>query len=309
MDQKNNSLDSFIARSFPDKFPSVINVGGKEVRPIYHYTSVDVFEKMLHVGADFYLSESSLLNDSAEFKTGLRILDEYKVKAGADVFEGLTLEHVESRVQNPADEPWIMCFSADPDSLGQWISYTDRAKGGVSVGFDISRLQNKIKNGYAKWIREDKRFGCPMYLVPCFYTKKDDRAILNLLDYMFGEYRHTALKNCPYCDLMSRRSIIMEIMLIFCSMIKHESFHAEKEWRLVFIPHSEDRVLQYSFLGGKPRLRSRMFEDNGMLRNEILDVVVSPYGTSTRAVGRLMRLWGMRADLPRFSKSPYNGLG
>ena len=309
MDQENNSLDSFIARSFSEKFPSAINVDGKEVKPIYHYTSVDVFEKMLHDGADFYLSESSLLNDSAEFKTGLRILDEYREKVGADVFEGLTPGHVEAWVQNPAEEPWIMCFSADADSLGQWISYTDRAKGGVSVGFDIGSLQHKIKNGYAKWVCEDKRFGCPMYLVPCFYTKKDSLAILNLLDFMFGEYRHTALKHYPHDDVMSRRSVIMEIMLIFCSMIKHESFHSEKEWRLVFIPHSEERILQYSFLGGKPRLRSRMFEDNGMLRNEILDVVVSPHGTSTRAIARLMRLWGMRAGLPRLSKSPYNGLG
>ena len=308
MDQENNSLDSFIARSFAEKFPGAISLDGKEVRPIYHYTSVDVFEKMLNDGADFYLSESSLLNDSAEFQTGLKMLCEYKKETGTDVFGGLAPEHVEAWVQNPAEEPWIMCFSADADSLGQWISYTDRAKGGVSVGFDISSLQHKIKNGYAKWICEDKRFGCPMYLVPCFYTKKDGLAIRRLLDFMFGEYRQAALAHCTHDDVMTRRSIIMEIMLIFCSMIKHESFHSEKEWRLVFIPHSEERIRQYSFLGGKPRLRSRMFEHGGALRNEILDVVVSPHGTGTKAVGKLMRLWGMRSELPRLSKSPYNGL-
>lgn len=308
MDIERNSLDSFIAQNFPQKFPMATKVAGKDVRPIYHYTSVDVFEKMLRDGADFYLSESSLLNDSAEFQTGLGILYEYKGKVGTDVFDGLTREHVEDWIHNPAEEPWIMCFSVESDSLGQWISYTDREKGGVAIGFDISSLNRKIKTAYTKWVCEDKTFGCPMYLVPCFYTKNDNQAILSLLDFMFGEYRHTVLTHCPYGDDMSRRSITMEIMLIFCSMIKHESFHAEKEWRVVFIPHSEKRIRQYSFLGGKPRLRSRMFEDGAELRDDIVDVVVSPHGSGTKAVGRLMRLWEMHIEPPRLSKSPYNGL-
>ncbi len=308
MDVVNNRLDQYIARRFPKKFPKSVVCPEGDVKAIYHYTTVDVFEKMLHADADFYLSESLLLNDDKEFFTGLELLFRYQKETRQDILCGLTQEHVKDWVGNPAEEPWIMCFSSESDSLGQWISYADRQKGGVAIGFDMDKLFARLTDAYASWKEDDCKYGCLMYLVPCFYTEIDKPCILDLIDFLFGEYREQMYSWYDAQDVQSRCSITMELMLIFSSMIKHDSFREEKEWRIVFLPHSEMRIAQYQFLGGKPRLKSRMFNTENVLRDVIVDVVISPHGSGTKPVESLVKLCGLNHEMCRNSKSPYNGL-
>lgn len=47
MYQQSNSLDKFIVTNFPMKFSAKNPLLRNNARVIYHYTSVDVFEKML----------------------------------------------------------------------------------------------------------------------------------------------------------------------------------------------------------------------------------------------------------------------
>ena len=89
MDQQGNSLDAFIESNFPEKFPQRNVSGIENIRAIYHYTSVEVFEKMLHDESDFYLSESSLLNDRKELLAGIDLLFTYQKGIGMDLFCGL----------------------------------------------------------------------------------------------------------------------------------------------------------------------------------------------------------------------------
>lgn len=308
MNTKNNSLDKFLFKNFPAKFPERNGVLQNNPRVIYHYTSVDVFEKMLHDDSDFYLTESSLLNDRKELYAGIEFLYRYQKNKGEELFAGLTESFVRGHVENPTEEPWVMCFSSDADSLGQWISYTDRRNGGVAVGFDIDDLFNLVKNGYEKWSDVDDKDGCLMYLVPCFYEKRDADDISRLVEFLFGGYREHQLVINHCHDDLTRRSITMELILILSSMIKHESFHAEKEWRIVFLPHSEKRVATYKFLGGKPRLPSKMFNAERKLRDAIVSVITSPHGTGTSAVQKLLKLCGRVDIVPQCSNSPYNGM-
>ncbi len=308
MDQQSNSLDKFIVTNFPMKFPAKHPLLRNNARVIYHYTSVDVFEKMLHEESDFYLSESSLLNDRKELLAGIELLFRCQKEKGIDLFAGLTEDFVKAYVSNPTEEPWVMCFSSDADSLEQWRSYTDRQYGGVAVGFDIDQLFNRIKFGYNSWNAVDTRYGSLIYLVPCFYEKSDATNISNLIEYLFGEYRENQLMLNDCQDDLTRRSITMELILIVSSMIKHESFHSEKEWRIVFLPHSEKRVLAYKFLGGKPRLPSKMFNKDCKLQDTIADIVISPHGTGARIVNNLVKLCGRKGIKPRCSNLPYNGM-
>ena len=308
MDFKGNSLDRYIAGNFQEKFPNKNPFQESEARAIYHYTSVDVFERMLHKDADFYLSECSLLNDDKEFFTGLELLFKHQEKSGHDLFWGLDQDYIAKKIKNPSEEPWIMCFSSESDSLGQWISYTDRQKGGVAIGFDIDKLFLSLNHAYASWRDVDNRYGSLIYLVPCFYAERDESSISKLIDFMFGEYREQMLSFYDAEDDIAQHSVTFELILIFSSMIKHESFHGEKEWRIVFLPHSEDRTAQYQFLGGKPRLKSHMFDDKNMLRDAIVDVMISPHGSGTRPVASLLKLSGRYSLNPRHSKSPYNGM-
>lgn len=308
MDQQGNSLDAFIASNFPEKLPQRNVSHIENIRTIYHYTSVEVFEKMLHDESDFYLSESTLLNDRKELLAGIDLLFTYQKEIGIDLFCGLKKEFVKEYVGNPTEEPWVMCFSSDADSLGQWISYTDRQRGGVAVGFDIDQLFNRIKIGYNNWNVVDDKYGCLMYLVPCFYEESDITEISKLIEYLFGEYREHQLELNGYSDDSARRAITMELILIFSSMIKHESFHAENEWRIVFLPHSEKRVALYKFLGNKPRLPGKMFNKECKLRDAIVDIMISPHGTGINIVRSLLNLCGREDIKPQPSKSPYNGI-
>lgn len=308
MDTENNSLDKFLFRNFPAKFPDRNNLLQNNPRVIYHYTSVDVFETMLHDDSDFYLSESSLLNDRKELYAGIEFLYRYQKDKGKELFAGLSECFVREYVGNPTEEPWVMCFSSEADSLGQWISYTDRKNGGVAVGFDIDELFNRVKYGHDSWSAADNRYGSLMYLVPCFYEQSDATDISKLIEYLFGMYRENQLSVNHRHDDLTRRAITMELILMLSSMIKHESFHAEKEWRIVFLPHSEKRVAAYKFLGGKPRLPSKMFNNSSKLRNGIINVITSPHGTRTAAVNKLLKLCGRGDIVPQHSNSPYNGM-
>lgn len=308
MDTENNSLDKFLFENFPAKFPERNSSLQNNPRVIYHYTSVDVFEKMLHDDSDFYLSESSLLNDRKELFSGIELLYRHQKEIGKDLFPGLSESFVMEHVAKPTEEPWVMCFSSDADSLGQWISYTDRQRGGLAVGFDIDKLFDRVRHGYNSWRAEDDQCGCLMYLVPCFYEGSDAADIYKLIEYLFGEYRESQLALNARSDDLMRRSITMELILILSSMIKHESFHAEREWRIVFLPHSEKRAASYKFLGDKPRLPSKMFDSGFKLRDAIVSVTTSPHGTGTRAARSLLKLCGREDIEPQHSKSPYNGM-
>lgn len=307
MDTKTHTLDQFIEGRFKEKIPEEFERMGHRARALYHYTSIDVFEKMLHVDADFYLSESSLLNDSKEFKTGLDYLFEYAKGHRLDLC-GITKMKVESWSSNPADEPWVMCFTTEHDSLGQWMAYTDRHNGGVAVGFDFDKLSASTREAYRKWRTGENGFGSLIFLVPCFYVPLESEKVNELIRFMFGPYRDRQIALNSIDDDSFRPSLTMELILILSSMIKHDSFRAEKEWRIVALPHSEEKVAKYEFLGGKPRLKSRIFGESEKLRDAIVEVFRSPHGTGTRAAWNLMKLNGRPDLVPIPSESPYNGL-
>lgn len=60
--------------------------------------------------------------------------------------------------------------------------------------------------------------------------------------------------------------------------VKEKSFFMEGEWRLVLSPNADEAYKDVVSLAGRPRLRARVKDDIGLLRDAIKSVIVSPQG-------------------------------
>ena len=292
----NNELDAYIQEHLNQLFPGEIN--GE--RLVYHYTTVDTFEVLTRENADFVCTYCGALNDKAEFSTGIELLGRY-FKQHPHASCGLSMETLKSMAEVPAFGSWSMSFSSVGDSLSQWISYTDRHDGGVSLGFSIDDLWHRI--------RQLKRSAQLLYLVPCLYASVHEEEIDCLVRFLFGPYREALRKQCKRrgCFVDESQSLAMitlSIALVFASMVKDESFREEKEWRIVMQPFDEAIVRGCEFLGGKPRLYTHLFGKGFQVTQSIRDVVCSPHGMVNGKVQMIANLRKLTVK-PRASKSTY----
>ena len=292
----NNELDTYIQEHLKPLFPDVIN--GE--RLVYHYTTINTFEALTRERADFVCTYCGALNDKAEFSTGIELLERY-FRQHPHASCGLSMATLKSMAEEPAFGSWSMSFSTVGDSLSQWISYTDRHDGGVSLGFSIDDLLNRIG--------QSKRSAQLLYLVPCLYASVHEKEIEDLIRFLFGPYRDAVhkqcmTKGCLVDESQSLAVITLSIALIFAAMVKDESFREEKEWRIVMQPFDEVITRGCEFLGGKPRLYTHLFGKDFQVAQSIRDVVCSPHGMVNSKVQMIANLRKL-AVKPRASKSTY----
>ena len=291
-----NELDKFIVKNFPSLFPP--GIGG--ARFVYHYTTVDTFEVLTRETADFMCTYCGALNDKAEFATGIKLLERF-FASNSSLAYGVSSTTLRNIATEPEFAPWTMSFSLDGDSLNQWIAYTDRHNGGVSIGFDIDQLLNTVNNL--------KTANQLMYFVPCLYESAHRNEIEMLLDFLFGPYRDGLYKLSLERGLVIDHDALMKmitlsIALIFAAMVKDESFRQEQEWRLVLQPLDELLTQKCDFIGGKPRLRSNLFGKDFILMRSIKDIICSPHGQMYGRACMIARLRNIPV-MPRMSKSTY----
>ena len=292
----NNELDAYILEHLNHLLPEVIN--GE--RLVYHYTTINTFEALTKEKADFVCTYCGALNDKAEFSTGIELLERY-FKQHPHASCGLSMVTLKSMAEVPEFGSWSMSFSSVGDSLNQWISYTDRHEGGVSLGFNVDDLFNRIKQA--------TRAPQLLYLVPCLYASMHEKEIEGLISFLFGPYRDALYKQCMMrgCLVDASQSLAMitlSISLIFAAMVKDESFREEKEWRIVLQPFDEVITRGCEFLGGKPRLYTHLFGKDFQIAQSIRDVVCSPHGMVNSKVQMIANLRKL-AVKPRASKSTY----
>ena len=95
---------------------------------VFHYTSVDVFKKLIAPDGDLLLTRFDELNDDSEFEYGWQVvLNKLEWCSGISKLKlRLFVREMSIRRHEGARVPWIMSFSEAPDSLSQWSMYTDR---------------------------------------------------------------------------------------------------------------------------------------------------------------------------------------
>lgn len=306
MDFVNKQLHEFIREELlPEFHPSVI----------YHYTNIGVLGEFFKREADFYCTHCQALNDDEEFLLGLQYA-KYYIEHRSKISESAMadfVDHLYDLQQEQWRYPWVMSFSTEKDSLFQWVSYTDKEKGGYAVGFDYEMLRNEA----ARRIKLDHE-DYYIYLLPCLYIKhkrgkritRSNEQADKLLDFLLRPYVDR-LKDLFKAGMEGERRLFESSVLLFASMIKNSSFAHERECRLVVQPRDERLALKkYKLVGEKPRLPSRIFSEQRKLRKSIVSIGISPHGNK-RVLRTSAELYVAKYALPiklYDSASSYNGL-
>lgn len=296
---------------------STIDELRKDTDIIWHYTSMDVFKKIMFGETGLYATHVRFLNDSSEFRYGWNIIESlsekylHRLKKEArdtkdickhfDSIKGQARnEHINGKIRNwKKTDVYVTCFSKDCDSLYQWRCYTPG--GGVCIGFSRKELQEKIfgvnaknignirnaplkKFSYSGSSSEQDTLGC---LCECLYTEE--------------------LQEKTIQEILFSNSYLNDIDVFFLAcLMKHESFSFEKEERIVYSGIScFDKI---EMIGEKPRIPIL-----GASKNEVCQlikgVVVSPHGNKEHNL-YLAHLWAHKCNLtwePALSRSPYIG--
>lgn len=292
-----NEFDAFINKNLSHLLPQREKDGS---RVLYHYTNIDALSAMTSKNADFMCTYCATMNDKAEFFTGLNVLEKY-VSRYPSAVESLHMGAIREIAFQPQYAPWSLSFSAEGDSLNQWISYTDRNDGGVAIGFDIARIYDAIT--------QKKSRTSIMFLAPCLYEKSHEKEIGELFDFLFGSYKEELVtlgcdSNHGTTASKARELVSLLVALMFASIVKDESFRLEHEWRLVLHPVDAERTRNYIYVSGKPRLFSELFGSDFGLADSIKRIVCSPHGRSldkARVIASLRQL----SVIPESSKSTY----
>lgn len=278
---------------------------------VYHYTSLNVLNEMCKENGDLFCTHFMSLNDNQEFFLGLSIvlnqlesvLRAKKTKPDViELFQKITSRNVLHFLRTEAIAPWITSFSDDPDSLYQWVAYTDRKEGGVAIGFDIGLLREKEK--LIQTNPDSKRaIGCRFE--KCLYTD-DHNLSIHVRRFLDEELNLTISAPSKY---KNKQIEILATIYILASTIKNPSFCQEKESRLIMLPTLPEASIRYRFVGGKPRIATKFFGQSRELAEAITSVVISPHGDRAKlisAVNLLRRQLGLKFPI-YVSCSSYNG--
>lgn len=120
---------------------------------VYHYRSTTTALSIL-TNKEFWMTNSRNMNDENEsigvyklFFDLLKTHDEAKVLD--KMFKLVESPGYIQMYENPvgAYPEYIVCFTKDPDSVSQWISYADDGNG-ISIGFDEKGLINIASSVY-----------------------------------------------------------------------------------------------------------------------------------------------------------------
>ena len=270
----NEKLPRFIEEELlPDFHPGTV----------YHYTTIDVLGEFFKKDGDLYCTHCQALNDDEEFLLGLNyakkfIVSRYQVDSRTMIN---FVERFYTSYKDKWRQPWIMSFSTEKDSLVQWVSYSDRQRGGYAIGFDFAKLKKYVQDKMLS-SKEDAY----IYILPCVYIehKRGDQQVQmdeianRLLAFLLEPYKESIEDT-----LRTKRSwdgtIVQSIILLFASMVKNASFRHEAECRLIIQPVARSRALsRYRILGQKPRLPTCIFGRDNRLSEIVKSIGISPHG-------------------------------
>ncbi|WP_284976093.1 DUF2971 domain-containing protein [Arthrobacter sp. efr-133-TYG-104] len=133
------------------------------------------------------------------------------------------LEHLSHpwRLRFEGSRAYTVSLTSERDSLEQWRAYCPRS-GGVALGFSTDHLVN---------VAADQGF----ILVPCVYDRPTHREITGqIVKYHLGSWNKRRPLEAPRQGISSHlvRDFIADLER-FAPLLKHPSFAAEREWRLI----------------------------------------------------------------------------
>jgi hypothetical protein len=275
---------------------------------LYHYTSMDVLEKITRT-KEVWASEVSHLNDRTEYSHALDFIKSVVEKRleGNSELKKLVDTHVRAwKFGQDGEEAFVCSFSEQKDSLPQWRGYCSAGLG-VAIGFSSRAL----RGGTLEMSDEDagtlnpENLSLQFELLKCVYTQTDktrliEDAIGSYIKALRGESKHIGQQNC---------GIILRNLISMCRpLFKHRSFKEEHEWRLVVstdsftIPTRRFRVGRSSII---PYLQIGLNLQAGEYIKEIMVGPTPNEELAVKGVSRMLFDRGLGGVTVRASQVPY----
>lgn len=203
---------------------------------LFHYSDFSALNGIV-VNNEIWMGNLFFLNDEKEYELGIEIfkqvLEEKKLaynNANFLVFLN-SLTGIEKLLRNNA--PLSFSLTEEGDLLSQWRGYTNNGIG-VSIELNTQRLKGSS------------------LLLPCIYTRIEQKEyiehIISLAYDKFTKTRETGKHDkskcldpleLPFWDAINETgSQLISQLNVACSIIKHQTFSEEKEWRLISFDQS-----------------------------------------------------------------------
>lgn len=200
-------------------------------RVFYHYTSVSSLMGMAQSKC-LWASNINYMNDAKEMVQACEILERvihckmdnenFSDEESKFLFQFISWVNA---CKHTTYNIFVFSLTEEPSLLSQWRSYTPHGKG-VSIGFNAQVLNNIIKKYDLK-------------IAQCFYQREEQEYVLsNLVEKLLFTFREDLPKinisnshpsQCYNSYLETFRGKVLQVL----SIIKHEAFREEREWRLV----------------------------------------------------------------------------
>jgi hypothetical protein len=208
------------AELIPDESEGYIDIYMRlSAGALYHYTSQASFLAILE-HESIRATDIRFLNDAQEFEharsVALRVIREVATTSEAAemaFIESLRVDGIHSLGLVPT--AFIFSLTEHRDDLSQWRAYCPAD--GFAMGFEVRRL---ITAATKKGFRLER----------CIYDELEQKAVIrDLVTKALQEYRN--LSSRPQAA-----ERFADAFLAVAPVLKHPSFDAEKEWRLVSTP-------------------------------------------------------------------------
>lgn len=217
------------------------------VTEVWHYTTLEAAIGILETN-ELWASDVRFMNDPSEFRFAIEQFLEYLQRRGLpnDAFKESLLRNL--NWLNPFDGqhamPIICSFSAEPDDLTQWRSYSDDGSG-VAFVFDVESLRESVRACGGDWheCRYIDRISHPSE------TSELERAFENILWELQNVWQRDDVRTEE--DAGDRESLVRHeirtgtLARDIIPVLKPDGFRGEKERRAVFLGMFAKPKLRY----------------------------------------------------------------
>ena len=188
---------------------------------LYHYTTMAGLLGIVQ-RQEIWATHTQYLNDVREFRHAVDIVggELARMRASSE-HEGRT-DMLKGLQENTKDveraNVCVTSFSEDRDSLSQWRAYSGGGAG-FSIGFSSEFLRSVLNE--------------KCVLLPCLYDEEEQREFVrDVIRQVLGD-TEGRLKNAgDGLSVSTAGAKLNAHLLAYAAMLKHQSFKAEREWRI-----------------------------------------------------------------------------
>jgi hypothetical protein len=274
--------------------------------PLFHYTSLDVLEKITEKGR-IWATDIEFLNDKTEYHNAKQFIEQFIENRLSDETAETVAEHLH-RLDDPIEDEdiFVTSFSKDGDSLPQWRGYGANGLG-VAIGFlPEALIAGELRVTHPVYKDQPEEAPTSLFLMKCVYT---DREKKKLVDDGIDTYLSAVEGKHPRIHRMTSARHLAALIDQCSPLFKDESFKEEREWRLVAYC-STSVVPDRHFIARRSMIVPYIEVDlkEKYPSNYITQICIGPTAEpdiACKAVKKLLEYRGLQKVLVKNSMVPY----